>query len=588
MNTASIRLSISALFLFAFYNGHAQWNLSGNTISSGQFLGVNNNVILEFRRNSNQVMLFDENDNIAIGRNNSISLDFTNSMALGNDIELYNQSEVTNTFVLGNNIISNGDYYGMTSVTIGSGVSSTNKLYSTDPGLFVGFNSTIPTFFVGPANGINTTGNVGIATINPTQKLHVNGGIKLGNTSLASDGSLRFTGSDFEGYVGGSWKSLTTTSGGGNWALNGTNTYNTNSGHVGIGTSTPENADGWDKALNVHGTNHSKIIATTTVGSVHTGIWSHAYGFFGATGGGIAGTVSNSNFSLITNGTCRMTILSTGLVGIGTNTPSGKLDVNGLSIFSNPAGTNYNENMRLPAATSGYSSIALGTAAGSVSGTGIGQWTILKYPAANNHAFSIRYNTSDFLTILSGGSVGIGTNTPTQSMEVKGNLALGNAVNGTRWVFESRSWAGGDYLFIAGDKTDGTYDWSKQVSIERATGKVAIGPNNMTTPGNYRLYVKDGILAEKVRVAIANSSDWADYVFAPEYRLRTLPEVELYIKKNKHLPDVPSAEQVAKEGVDMAQMDALLLQKIEELTLYVIEQNKRIEQLEAENKRFTK
>jgi len=87
-----------------------------------------------------------------------------------------------------------------------------------------------------------------------------------------------------------------------------------------------------------------------------------------------------------------------------------------------------------------------------------------------------------------------------------------------------------------------------------------------------------------VKVAIKNTSDWSDYVFAPEYKLRKLSEVEAFIQSYGHLPGVPSAEQVVAEGVDMAKMDATLLQKIEELTLYVLKQQRQIEQLQNQNR----
>ncbi len=112
--------------------------------------------------------------------------------------------------------------------------------------------------------------------------------------------------------------------------------------------------------------------------------------------------------------------------------------------------------------------------------------------------------------------------------------------------------------------------------------KVEIGNyviTNMTTPGDYGLYVAKGILTEKVKVAVATSANWADYVFNKDYKLLSLGEVEKYVKKNKHLPGVPSADEVVKEGVDVVAMDAKLLQKIEELTLYMIEMKKENEVL---------
>jgi hypothetical protein len=145
---------------------------------------------------------------------------------------------------------------------------------------------------------------------------------------------------------------------------------------------------------------------------------------------------------------------------------------------------------------------------------------------------------------------------------------------------------GGDFVFsIPSSTPDGrkilfTSDNSKLMQVEN-NGKVTIGnPANMN--GTYKLYVETGIITEKLRVATVNN--WADYVFDKRYNLLSLKEVEKYITINKHLPNVPSAEEVAKEGIDMAKMDAKLLEKIEELTLYVIQLNKKIERLEKENK----
>jgi hypothetical protein len=117
-----------------------------------------------------------------------------------------------------------------------------------------------------------------------------------------------------------------------------------------------------------------------------------------------------------------------------------------------------------------------------------------------------------------------------------------------------------------------------------ASGKVKIG--DVATPGDYRLYVEKGILTEKVRVAVSTSSSWADYVFDKSYRLPTLSYVEKYIKANKHLPNVPSAQDVVKDGIDIMQMQSKLLEKIEELTLYMIEANKKTQELEAEVKKL--
>jgi len=117
--------------------------------------------------------------------------------------------------------------------------------------------------------------------------------------------------------------------------------------------------------------------------------------------------------------------------------------------------------------------------------------------------------------------------------------------------------------------------------IIKANGKVRIGFNTVATPGNYKLYVETGILTEKVKVAGINSSDWADYVFDEDYHLNSTEEVEKFIKENKHLPNVPSANEVSENGVDMVEMDATLLRQIEELWLHVIELKKENEVLKT-------
>ena len=105
----------------------------------------------------------------------------------------------------------------------------------------------------------------------------------------------------------------------------------------------------------------------------------------------------------------------------------------------------------------------------------------------------------------------------------------------------------------------------------------------IATPGNYRLYVQGGILTEKIKVALTTDAvNWSDFVFDKDYKLRSLAEVESYVKKHHHLPEIPSSEEVYKDGLDLAQMDAKLLMKIEELTLYMIELKKENEQLKSQ------
>jgi hypothetical protein len=84
---------------------------------------------------------------------------------------------------------------------------------------------------------------------------------------------------------------------------------------------------------------------------------------------------------------------------------------------------------------------------------------------------------------------------------------------------------------------------------------------------------------------VVTLSDWPDYVFAPDYVLPDLSEVEACIKASGHLPEVPSAAEVEAEGVKVGEMNALLLKKVEELTLYIIELQKQIDELKANSRK---
>jgi hypothetical protein len=120
-----------------------------------------------------------------------------------------------------------------------------------------------------------------------------------------------------------------------------------------------------------------------------------------------------------------------------------------------------------------------------------------------------------------------------------------------------------------------------------SVGNVGIGTTNPTQ----KLSVNGTVRAKEVIV----DSGWSDYVFDESYELKALSETEAFIKAEKHLPDMPSARDVAEHGVSVGEMQAKLLAKIEELTLHVIEQQKqlaaqsaRIERLEGENARLSR
>ena len=121
-------------------------------------------------------------------------------------------------------------------------------------------------------------------------------------------------------------------------------------------------------------------------------------------------------------------------------------------------------------------------------------------------------------------------------------------------------------------KVTGTYgEFSQSVQI---SGMVRIG-------SGFECSADGQVKTKSLKVTL---DGWSDFVFDDGYRLPTLAELEQYVKAHRHLPDIPSAAEVEQEGVDLGQMNALLLQKVEELTLYVIDLQKQIDELKNQQK----
>lgn len=118
-----------------------------------------------------------------------------------------------------------------------------------------------------------------------------------------------------------------------------------------------------------------------------------------------------------------------------------------------------------------------------------------------------------------------------------------------------------------------------------SAGHVWINSRPTSAHTDYAFAVGGKIVAQSIYVTL--NCTWADYVFDKNYKLPKLSDVESYYKANKHLPEIPTAKEVEEMGIDVAGMNTLLLKKVEELTIYMVELNKKVESLEAENKMLT-
>jgi hypothetical protein len=256
-----------------------------------------------------------------------------------------------------------------------------------------------------------------------------------------------------------------------------------------------------------------------------------------------------------------------GNVGIGTSTPIGKLDINAAGVQLRLSG---------------------GTVAGGV-------WT-----SATEHLYLADWNTGTkgLLINMTSGNIGIGTTSPSEKLEVNGNVNVGLSTGATTGygsrlnlrgliddgdpIWMSRYNAGpnqtelrvnigddvgGEDAFTVGNFFYGDGQWKTFMKVQN-NGNVGIG----TAAPDAALTVKGTIHTNEVKVDL--NVPGPDYVFEKGYPLMSLEETKAYIDANKHLPEVPSAKEMEKNGVQLGEMNLLLLKKLEELTLHLIEQQK--------------
>lgn len=184
---------------------------------------------------------------------------------------------------------------------------------------------------------------------------------------------------------------------------------------------------------------------------------------------------------------------------------------------------------------------------------------------------------SSRLFLKSGGNIGIGTINPSTKLEIVGTSKVGHEIGTFKLKSETANqfvYMGYDDMYSAGYIQSVKPGTSQQnLLLAPSGGNIGIG----TFTPTYKLDVCGTIRAQEIKVESVNG---CDFVFKDDYKLMNLNRLEKFIKTNKHLPEVASEKEMAENGVNMKEFQMKLLQKIEELTLYTIEQNKKIQSLE--------
>ncbi|MFY8165783.1 MAG: hypothetical protein ACOVJ8_04255, partial [Sediminibacterium sp.] len=287
--------------------------------------------------------------------------------------------------------------------------------------------------------------------------------------------------------------------------------------------------------------------------------------------------------------------LGTGRVGIGTETPATALDVKGDVTVSN-LGDGVNTRTLLVNASG---QLVPGTAssttakAWNVGGNNITNPATEYFGSSNVSDLYIKNgNSAPRIVVKADGKVGIGTPIPSGVLEIKGldpfpyNSSLVFSGNGVGDIYSSASinfhyQTGTNFTVFEGGQSP--LAGLKCFSIEN--GKTHIGPKKpLNAPYDAAmLSVYGSIVAKEIFVRDDVGAVWADYVFAKDYKLMPLKEVEKYVAENKHLPNVPSAKEIDEKGQGIGSLQIVQMEKIEELYLHLIELSKKVEKLEKEN-----
>jgi hypothetical protein len=194
-----------------------------------------------------------------------------------------------------------------------------------------------------------------------------------------------------------------------------------------------------------------------------------------------------------------------------------------------------------------------------------------------NSQFVVTNNFGANISGTSGGNAVFGSNLAVVQGGINHNKLITPSSHNGNYGYSGMRSSWGKLFFYTkyGNTTQGEVITDNPRMIIDHYGNVGIGTND---PGTWKLAVKGKIRAEEIKV----ETGWADYVFKEGYNLPTLEEVEKYIKERGHLINIPSAKEVEANGVELGEMNKLLLEKIEELTLYTLQQQKEINKYQTD------
>lgn len=422
---------------------------------------------------------------------------------------------------------------------------------------------------------------IGVGTGQPEQRLDVFGKISIGDdVTSPSEGTMRYNSSTntFEGYDGSTW--LEFGGGSGHWSATGSTVYY-NDGPVLVGRTNTIGSERFGVRIPVTGPNYGGMYIETNGDSGGRPFYGYA----------IDGAAKMWHYYDGTSGDWRLynagdklTVENSGEVGIGTIDPEAPLHV----VSKNNWDLSSTEG-DLKIGANDYR-LVMGVATG-----GVGAGTARIYAKGGDQKLIFGGGTTDAMSVLPNGRVGIGLNTPLHALHVYRQNSSYNVMfesdNGSPDLVLDHSAASTDNSTITFQAEGGFqgsigYDPDDEYLFMYEGGNILIGQNGRLGVGivpnvNYKLSVDGKIIGEEVKVQL--SQQWPDYVFDETYALPTLDELKAHISQEGHLPGVPSAREVEiSEGFNLGEMNRILLEKVEELTLYILQQEERIKHLEGE------